>query len=244
MPYYARTEVLRTLRNKRYAIFVVIFPVTLYLINAGIYGDQDAETGVPQSVYLMVSMACYGALSAAVMSTAMPWAQERASGWADQLRVTPLPGRAVVAVKAGAALLLVLPALALVLAAAVLVQGVSLPAGQWLALVPALWLGTLPFAALGLVIGSLLPPDAAQPAAIITMFGLSLAGGLWFPVEVMSGPLRAVAEATPVHQYAGLGWSVVSGAGLPATGLLTVLAWTLVLGAAAVLAFRHATVRV
>src|SRR5690606_21110593 len=114
MPYYARTEVLRTLRNKRYAIFVVIFPVTLYLINAGIYGDQDAETGVPQSVYLMVSMACYGALSAAVMSTAMPWAQERASGWADQLRVTPLPGRAVVAVKAGAALLLVLPALALV----------------------------------------------------------------------------------------------------------------------------------
>lgn len=243
MLYYARIETLRTLRNKRYAIFVVVFPVALYLINSGIYGEQTAAGGVRQSVYLMVSMACYGALAAAMMSTALPWAQERSSGWSDQLRVTPLPGWAVIAVKAGAALLLVLPALALVFAAAVVVAGVSLPAGQWALLVPALWLGTIPFAALGLAIGSLLPPDAAQPAAVAVMFGLSLAGGLWFPVEIMSGPLRAVAAATPVYRYAELGWSVVAGGGLPAAGLLSVLAWAVALGAAAVHAFRRATVR-
>src|SRR5690606_20472500 len=106
MLYYARIETLRTLRNKRYAIFVVVFPVALYLINSGIYGEQTAAGGVRQSVYLMVSMACYGALAAAMMSTALPWAQERSSGWSDQLRVTPLPGWTVIAVKAGAALLL------------------------------------------------------------------------------------------------------------------------------------------
>jgi ABC-2 type transport system permease protein len=165
MLYYAWTEALRTLRNRRYTIFVVLFPVALYLINANIYGGQTAAGGVRQSVYLMVQMAGYGALGASMMSSAVPWAQERRSGWLRQLQITPLPGWAIVATKLAIALLLVLPSLVLVFAVAVLQQGVSMPLGRWAALAAVMWLGAIPFVALGLAIGSLLSPESAQPAA-------------------------------------------------------------------------------
>ncbi|MER6948993.1 ABC transporter permease [Nonomuraea sp. NPDC000554] len=243
MLYYARTEALRMLRNRRYIIFVVLFPVVFYLINANIYGNQTAEGGVRVAVYLMVSMAAYGALSASMMSSAVPWAQERQTGWLRQLQITPLPGWAIIVTKLGAAMLLVLPSLVLVFAVAVLQQGVTLPVSRWVPLLLALWLGTIPFIALGLAIGSLLAPDAAQPVAMICMFALALLGGLWFPVEVMGGTIRTIAELMPSYRYADLGWNIVAGKGLPLTDVLVVAGWAVVLGAAATLAYRRATVR-
>ncbi|GAA0996821.1 hypothetical protein GCM10009555_093300 [Acrocarpospora macrocephala] len=165
MPNYVRIEALRMFRNKRYVIFVVAFPVCFYLLYSSLWGSQlDAATGQPASVILMVSMAAYGALAASMMSSAVPWAQERTGGWLRQLRVTPLSRWTIIATKLVASLLLVLPSLLLVCLAAVLTQHVTLPAGQWLALVPAMWLGTIPFAALGLTIGSLLPAEPARPS--------------------------------------------------------------------------------
>ncbi|MFI7611940.1 ABC transporter permease [Nonomuraea terrae] len=243
MPHYARTETLRLLRNRRYIIFVVAFPVLLYLINANMYGRQTDPGGVTYSVVIMVSMAAYGALSAAMMSTAVPWATERQSGWLRQLQITPLPGRAVVATKLAVALLLVLPALVLVGVVAVVQQGVALPVGTWVALLLALWLGALPFAALGLAIGSVLSADAAQPASLICVFGLAVGGGLWFPPEVLGESLRPFMELLPTFYYAALGRSLVAGHGLPLADVLVVLGWAAALGAAAAVLYRRATVR-
>jgi ABC-2 type transport system permease protein len=243
MLYYAKTEALRMLRNRRYIIFVVAFPVVFYLINANIYGDQTDGSGLRVSVYLLVSMASYGALASSLMSSAVPWATERQSGWLRQLQVTPLPSWAIIVTKLGAALLLVLPSLLLVSLAGVLQQGVSMPAGQWAGMLLALWIGSLPFIALGLFIGSLLTADAAQPAAMICMFALSLLGGLWFPIDSMGGTMATIAHLMPSYHYADMGWSVVQGHGLPMSDLLTVLAWAVVLGGAAAYAYRRATVR-
>ncbi|NRQ30398.1 ABC transporter permease [Nonomuraea sp. NN258] len=243
MRHYARAEVLRMARNRRYVLFTVLFPVVIYLVNANLYGDRTGAGGVRMSTLLMVSMAAYGALSSSMMSSAVPWAQERQTGWLRQLQITPLPAWAIIVTKLGVALLLTLPALLLVALVAVTQQGVSLAAGQWAALLPALWLGTLPFIALGLAIGSVLSADAALPAAMISMFALSIAGGLWFPPEALNGTLRAVAELTPSYHYANLGWSVAGGAGLPVADVLIVAGWTLALGAAAAYLYRRATVR-
>ena len=110
-------------------------------------------------------MAAYGALGASMMSSAVPWAQERQLGLAASAADHPAAGWAIIVTKLAAAMLLVLPSLLLVGAAAVLQQGVSHAAGQWAALAAVMWLGAIPFVALGLAIGSLLSPDAAQPAA-------------------------------------------------------------------------------
>ena len=99
MRHYIKVEMLRMLRNKRYIIFVVAFPVGFYLLYSNLWGaETDQSTGLRGSVLLMVSMAAYGALASAIMSTAVPWSQERHSGWlpeaafrevADALDTTP-----------------------------------------------------------------------------------------------------------------------------------------------------------
>ncbi|GAB2949831.1 ABC transporter permease [Nonomuraea fastidiosa] len=240
---FAKIDILRMLRNRRYLVFVVTFPVLLYAINANIYGQDTSPDGVGYSVVLMVSMAAYGALAASMMSSAVPLASERQSGWLRQLQITPLPGSAVIAVKLVTAMTLVLPSLALVSLVAIVQQGVSLPPGRWAALLVALWLGVAPFVALGLAIGSALTADAAQPVAMICMFALAIAGGLWFPPEVFGATMKAVAELTPSYHYAGLGWSLAAGHGLAMADVLAVAGWTVVLGGLAAFLYRRATVR-
>ncbi|MFC4010316.1 ABC transporter permease [Nonomuraea purpurea] len=242
MLYYARTEALRMLRNRRYLIFVIAFPVVFYLIMAGAFGGQNDPSGVSYSVLLMVSMAAYGALASSLMSTAVPWAAERGSGWLRQLQITPLPGWMIIVTKICTAMLLVLPGLLLVSVVAV-IRGVQLPLGTWVPLELTMWLGALPFVALGLAIGSLLSADAAQPVAMICMFALALAGGLWFPPEVLGDTLRAVANVTPSFHYADMGHSLVAGHGLPLTDVAVVGGWALVLGGVAAYLYRRATVR-
>jgi ABC-2 type transport system permease protein len=243
MLFYAKTEALRMLRNRRYIIFVVIFPVVLYLINANIYGQQASAGGVKYAVVLMVSMGAYGAMASSMMNSAVPWATERQSGWLRQLQITPLPSWAIIVTKLVIAMLLVLPSVLLVSLVGIVQQGVSLPIGQWVPLLLVLWLGTIPFIALGLAIGSLLSPDAAQPAAMICMFALAIAGGLWFPPEMFGDAMKSVANVTPSFHYANLGWSIIAGNGLPMTDLLVVGGWAVVLGGAAAYLYRRATVR-
>ncbi|MEV7968014.1 ABC transporter permease [Sphaerisporangium sp. NPDC088356] len=241
---YIKVEATRMLRNKRYIIFVVAFPVGFYLLYSNLWGGQvDEATGVKASVILMVSMAAYGALAASIMSTAVPWSQERQSGWLRQLQITPLPNWMIIVTKLISSLLLVLPALLLVVLAAVITQHVSLSAGQWAALIPIMWVGTIPFAALGLIIGSLVPPDTAQPLAIIGMFGLALLGGLWFPVDMLPETMRTIAHALPSYDYADIGWEIVAGHAPPASAVAGILGWAVVLCGLAVYAYRRATVR-
>lgn len=243
MPNYIKIEILRMLRNKRYIIFVVGFPLAFYLLYSSLWGDEAGSGGARGSLILMVSMAAYGALAASMMSTSVPWAQERQSGWLRQLQITPLPSWSIIVTKLITSLLLVLPSLVLVCLAAVLTQGVSLRAWQWAALFPIMWIGTVPFAALGLIIGSLLSADSAQPVAMICMLGLSFIGGLLIPVEVMSATVKSVAQVTPSFSYADMGWHLVAGTAPPLRDVATILVWAAVLGTAAVFAYRRATVR-
>jgi ABC-2 type transport system permease protein len=243
MLFYVKTELLRMLRNRRYIIFVVIFPVMLYLIQANIYGKQTGDAGVQFNIILMVSMAAYGALASSMMSSAVPWATERQSGWLRQLQITPLPSWMIIVTKVGTAMLLVLPSLLLVALVGIVQQGISMPIGRWVPLLFAMWLGTIPFIALGLAIGSVLSADAAQPASMILMFALAIAGGLWFPPEVFGAAMKTIANLTPSFHYASIGWSIVGGNGVPLTDVLVVGGWAVVLGVVAAYLYRRATVR-
>ena len=144
---YLRTEIRRALRSPRYFFFVIGMPVGLFLLFASLYGDESQD-GVSGKAWLMVSMSVFGAMGAAV-SVGGRIAGERQVGWTRQLRLTPLPGWAYVAAKAGTALLVAVPALVLVYAVGAAAEGVRLPAGHWAAAAGWSLLALAPFIASG-----------------------------------------------------------------------------------------------
>jgi ABC-2 type transport system permease protein len=131
--------------------------------------------------------------------------------------------------------LLVLPSLVVVALVGRFVNGVQLGLGTWLALVAALWAGSVVFVALGVAVGLVL--DAQAAGAAIGVLGTILAalGGLWFPVEVFPAGMVPLAHAMPSYWYAELGRDVA--ASTPSLLPLLVLAgFGLVFAAAALLA--------
>lgn len=243
---YLAVELRRTARDRRFVFFTVAVPVAFYLLWSSVFGkDYGTVHGaeLDAKTYLLVSMASFGALGATLMTTGARLAAERQSGWLRQLRVTPLRPWAVIATKTVASMCLALPSIVLVSLTAALVEHVHLAPGAWAGLLGLLWIGTLPFAALGTLIGSLLGPDAAQPLTVACYFALSLLGGLWMSVDVMPATLRHVARWMPSNRFADLGWSAVAGHVPPASDGLVLAAWTVLLGGLAIAAYRRATVR-
>lgn len=243
---YLMLEMRRMFRDRRFVFFTVAIPVAFYLLWSNIFAKGsglDTDTGLDAKTYLLVSMASYGALSASLTTTGPRLATERQTGWLRQLQVTPLRPWSVITAKILASMCLALPAIVLVGLTAAVTQHVRLSAGEWVAMIALMWVGTLPFAALGTLIGSLVDADAAQPLTIACLFALSILGGLWMSVSIMPKTLRHIAHWTPSNRFADLGWSVVAGHTPPASDAFVLAGWTLGLGALAIAAYRRATVR-
>ncbi len=231
---YLRLEVRRSLRNRRYLVFTVVFPVMLYVLYTAIIPSTSSGPigGLPWDVYFLVSMAAYGAMGAA-MSQAAPIASERRQGWARQLRVTPLPGIAYVAAKVASAVLLTVPALALVMGAGQVVNNVDLGLPTWIATIAVLAVGAIPFAALGLLLGYLLDAESAQGGMVLCFFSLAILGGLFAPLEAFPEGLATIGRMLPSSHFASLGRSVVAGRLPDPVDIAVLAAWAVGLGALA-----------
>lgn len=246
MLHYLGLEIRRMFRDRRFVFFTMAIPVVFYLLWSNTFGKDAGtvgDTGLNAKTYLLVSMASFGAVGAALTTTGARLAGERQSGWLRQLQVTPLRPWAVIVVKTLASMFLALPAIILVGLAAILTQHVHLSAGEWAAMVGLMWLGTLPFAALGTLIGSLVGADAAHPVTLACYFGLSILGGLWMPVDSLPKALRQVSHWLPSNRFAHLGWSAAGGHVPAASDGLVLAGWALILGVSAIAAYRRATVR-
>ncbi|WP_432015064.1 ABC transporter permease [Streptomyces cucumeris] len=228
-------EIKRTLRNKKFMFFTVIYPSALFLMIAGTAGRTALvpHTDLTMPLYYTVAMASFGALTAALMGNSERIAKERERGWVRQLRLTPLPGRGYVLAKIAAAAVATLPSIVVVFVVAAVTKGVRMDAPwQWFALTGAIWAGSLVFAALGVAIGYLASGDAVRPLTMIIYFGLSILGGLWMPTTAYPQWLQDIAGYLPTHAYAALGQAIEVG-DAPHAGDIALLAGYLALFAGA-----------
>ena len=239
---YLLFDVKRTLRNRRVLIFSIVMPLILFLIFGLSLKASDTEAGISAIAYVMVSMAMFGSLSAA-MSSGGVIAAERDGGWNRTLRLTPLKPHAYVTTKVILSLLLAIPPLLVVFAAGMIFGHVHLSAAQWGSVALVSWLGALPFAGLGLLIGYVAKPDSVQPITGLTTILIAAFGGLWLPVDQMPSFMKHVAELTPAYWTGLSSRSALSQSGLDINALLVVLAWTLVLGFFGLRRFRADTAR-
>lgn len=206
-------DIRRTLRNRRYLMLSVAFPVVFYLLYTAVLPGNDpsqAFAGTTWGAFFMVSMAAYGAIGAA-LSGALVIAVERSSGWTRQLRTTPLEPSTYLASKILTSLVTTVPAMLLVMGAAVVLNGVRLDPLAWAQLVCSLTIGALPFAALGVLIGYLFDAGSAQGGMMISYFTLAILGGLWTPLSKFPDVLATIGHVLPGYHFANLGWDALTG---------------------------------
>ncbi|WP_283133911.1 ABC transporter permease [Rhizohabitans arisaemae] len=238
MTAYLRIEVLRTLRNAAFVMFTIAFPVGFYLLFTTLF--QLNQVGTTEfDAYYMVSMSLYGSMSVCLMGIGARIAVERTRGWTRQLALLPVHPASYIVVKMVSATLLVIPVILLIMMCGLLVNGVELPLGTWIGLVPLIWLGALPFVALGVAIGYTFRDEVAQMAAMSLYFLMSLLGGLWMPVTVFPDWLEAVGTTLPTYRAAELSWRLLAGEQPLTWGAVLLLGWAALFGLVAVWRYRR-----
>jgi ABC-2 type transport system permease protein len=239
---YAKYEIVRTFRNRRFFVFSIGFPLVLFFVIAGPNRNEHnfAQSGLPAALFYMVGLSAFGTMNT-VLSTGTRIAGERAAGWNRQLRLTPLSTRAYFRTKVAVAYLMAAVTI-IVLYAAGISLGVHLSAGEWARMTGLILVGLVPFIALGVLMGHLLTTDSIGPAMGGTTALLSLLGGVWFPIN--SGTLHDIAEALPSYWLVQASHVSIGGSGWGVRGWIIMAAWAAVLGAAAGAAYRRDTKKV
>jgi ABC-2 type transport system permease protein len=200
-----RLEATRGVRRPRFLVLGVALPLALFIAYqvAGIGGANDqASGGVSWPVYLMVPIAAFGAMNAAVGAAAGDWGDASAER-------RPTVGPDLFVRGASAMLLTLLPLILVGLAAAL--EGVRLPGPGWLLLAGSLWLGAVPFVALGLLLGVIFDADTGDVVLLCLLVLLAILGGLFQPIDTLPAELAGLAPVLPSYRLADLGWTALAG---------------------------------
>ncbi|WP_396449917.1 ABC transporter permease [Actinomadura sp.] len=235
---YVRLEMMRLLRDPGYLVMSLISPLTMYLVFTNL--DLTGKSEHAGAVYAMVGMAGFGAVGA-VLNNGVSIAEDKPLGWIRQLRLLPLRPSEVVVGRTLCAMVVAVPPIVSICLAGALVNGVSLGAGQWAAVVALLWAGIAPMAVLGIGLGYLFTAQQAQMAALTCYMGLSLLGGLWVPITRFPGWLQDIGAATPINRYGELSWRVTEGHAPTPAGVMLLALWAGVFVAFAAFGYRRST---
>ena len=240
---YTRFELLRVLRNRRFFVLSLGFPLVLYFLIAGPQRNVHdlQKSGLSAPLYYMVGMAAFGTMSS-MLSAGARIAAERSVGWNRQLRISPLSTRAYLRAK-----LLTAYAMALLSLLALYVSGaslgVSLPASRWIEMTLLILVCLIPLAALGIAIGHMMTPDSIGPAMGGGVALLAFLGGTWFPLPA-HGFLHDVGQLLPSYWIVQASHVAAGGHPMNAKGWTVIVVWTVVLAAVARRAYRRDTGRV
>lgn len=227
-------------KNFAFVIFAVGMPLVIYLIFSQTFAGGSSPEARLASAMIMVSMAAYGSLGAA-MSGGSQLALERRSGWFRQLSVTALSPRGFLLAKAAAIMVLVLPSLLLVFAAGYLVGGVRMSPTAWLSSLGLMWLALIPLAILGIVLGLWVKAEAVGGVTTLVLLVLAMISGLWLPVDMMPSVAQTVAHGLPSYWLAELGrWPMLPSTPFPWTGVAVLLGWGIGLTVLGAVGFRRA----
>jgi ABC-2 type transport system permease protein len=82
--------------------------------------------------------------------------------------------------------------------------GVQISAVEALRLLVVVTIGVVPFASLGLLLGLLMPANAAPGVINLVYLPLSFCGGLWMPIESLPHWLQSLAHCLPSFWFSRL----------------------------------------
>jgi ABC-2 type transport system permease protein len=204
----ARYETVRMLRTPGFAIPFLGLPVVLYMLfGIVIFGTTIAKD--PQAgPFVFTAFSVFGAMGPGIFGFGAVVAMERDQGLLRFKRALPMPPGAYILAKMVMALAFTVVVMATMLAAAPLAH-LKLDAGQALGVAAIITLGSLPFCAVGLFLGTRTTSRSA-PAIVNVVYQLMMhLSGIFYPLPKI---LRMVAPLWPTYHLQQLTLRVLGAA--------------------------------
>jgi len=242
---YAALDLRRQLRDKLGMFFIVALPAFLFFVFG--MGDDEIYGSANVAMYVMISMAAYGAVTATT-TIAGAAATEQTTGWGRQVALTPLAPLTFVAIKTAVAMSVAVVPIVLIYAIGA-ATGSAGNAVDWLASAAIVWFGSALFAVYGLAMCLIFKGQNATGIASGLIVIMSFLGNVFTP---MDGIILQIGRFTPLYGYAGLARYPITEGSLPMNAghdsvwllLANVCAWTVIFAALAVWGLRRRQERV
>ncbi len=198
-----RFELLKLSRNRAYLCSMIGFPVVFYLL-FGVTNKNSVFQGHTIARYLLAGYACFGAMGSSLFGIGAGLALERGHGWLEMKRASPMPAAAYLLAKLCVSITFAVGITMLLMMLGTAMAGVHITTIEALRLLAVIAVGVVPFASLGLVIGLLMPSNAAPGVINLIYLPLSFCGGLWMPIEALPHWLQQIAHGLPSFWFARL----------------------------------------
>ena len=196
-------EFLKLWRMKTFSLSIIGFPVMFYAI-FGIANKGSYDGSANMAKYMIAGYACMGMISAALFGIGVGLGSERAQGWLELKRASPMPGIAYLVAKLITAQVFGLMVVAIVVAIGVAFGGVHLTPAELGMMLGMSLLGSIPFAAMGLLVALSVPPAAAPGVVNLIYLPMSFMGGLWIPIQFLPKWIQGIAPSMPTYHLAQL----------------------------------------
>lgn len=202
-----RHELMTLLRTPLTMILSVGFPLVFFVLLAALIGNAivDESTGVRLVQFLAPALASFGVIMATFSFLATGLSEARASGVLKRQTGTPLPRWALIGGRIGAAVILGLISVSLVLAVGVVGYDLQLPARSIPVIIVTLLLASFAFAALGIALALVLP---TPPMVVAVTNGIAIVLAFISGVFIVGGTtpdwMNAIAWAFPLKHLVTL----------------------------------------
>lgn len=203
----ARFEFMRLLRTPSFVVPCLSFPAIFYVLFGVILGGQRG--GGSMSGYLLATYGVFGIMGVALFGFGVTVALERERGFLTLKRALPMPPGAWLFAKTTMAMLFAALVSLILAILAITLGGVELSIWQWSALFLVNVFGILPFAAIGLLIGTLCSGQAAPAIVNVLYLPMAFLSGLWMPLSMLPGVIAQVAPIWPSWHLAQIALHVV-----------------------------------
>jgi ABC-2 type transport system permease protein len=200
-------EFLKLLRTRSFSLAIIGFPVMFYVL-FGIANRHAYEGNVHIAKYMLAGYACFGLIGAALFGIGVGMAGERAAGWLELKRASPMPVTAYLFAKCASAVAFGVIIVSVLTTIGVIFGQVRLSPPELVRMFGLTIVGSVSFASMGLLLAQIVPANAAPGIVNLIYLPMSYLSGLWMPLRFMPHWLQHFAPVLPTYHLSQLMLSI------------------------------------
>jgi len=205
-----KIEIIRIFRNPYFVFWSLFMPILFYFLFTKVFNTGMDDQDLWNKHFLM-SIAVFSVMGSAIMTLGIRMVQERNEGWTTWIKVTPLPSSSYFISKMIGQSAIHLFSIAVIFLSGVILNGVSMSFVDWLSCAAWILIGSYPFLALGVLVGTMKRVDTASGVSNIIYLSLAISGGLWMPMEVLPKTIQTIGSWLPAYHYGNGAWGIIRG---------------------------------